>query len=103
MSRLSMVLDELIHDRSMDRMNFAVGMVTLGWEKNTENVMKVLEDRVIPCHDIFWGAEEVLSLNEEELQRVKDAGYMDARDRARSQKASVPGTSLAMALVLFFF
>lgn len=100
MSRLSMILDQLIEDRSMDRARFAERLVNLGWEENTENVMKVLEDRVTPCHDIFWGSEEVLSLNSAELQKLKEAGYKDAGERAARQKASIPGAYLAMAIAL---
>lgn len=99
MSNLTDVLKEQIKSRDMSDRDFAIEILDLGWEDDAEDVMRVLGDQIIPCHDIIWAAEEVLSLSAEELERLKKAAHTDARERAKKRRASTPGTSLLSALV----
>lgn len=98
MSQLTDAIRELIRSRNITEEEYAQRMVDLGCEREKEPVFAVLNDEVIPCHDLVWGTEEVLALDKAELTRLQDAAYEDVKERVRRGRTGPPGTSLASTL-----
>lgn len=94
MTRLTEVLDTLIESRGLSREEYAQKLIDGGWEEDVHVTLRVLNDEIIPCHDVIWGTEVVLGLSEVELEHLKAAAYADYRERASRGRAGMPGSPL---------